>query len=427
VPVLRPFRALRYDPALVGDLSLVICPPYDVISSALRDRLLARHPRNAVRVELPVDHTEAATTLAAWRRTGVLRRDPRPAAYAYEQRFRLPGEDGERTQRGFFARLRLEAPGQGIRPHERTMPGPRAERLGLLRATGTDTSPIVVLAGDPDGRAAELLEGVVDGGPPAAEATDDGGVLHRLWVLTADRQAARSLLEGASADPLTIADGHHRYETALHYRDERRAAGTGARPGEAPEDHVLALVQPVGPRPAATPTVLPTHRLLVPPRAAGRLPGALEPYVRSIPRPAAELVTAFSPPFAAGGGGRFGLLLRGAAFELEARPGAVEPLFGKHAPAVVRTLDVAVLEAVLEAVLGAGLGAPATGTLRYTHDAREAAAMVDSGDAAAAFLLGPTPVESVIAVAAAGAVMPQKSTYFHPKVATGLVMDPLER
>ena len=436
VPILRPFRALRYDPSVVGDLSAVISPPYDVISAAERARLLARHPRNVVRVELPVSlggegsadpgelYRAAAHTLRTWREDGTLRLDARPALYVYEQRYHLPGDvsDGAaRIQRGFFARLHLEPFGDGVRPHERTLSGPKEDRLRLLRATETDTSPIVVLSDDRSGRTAEILARVA-ADSPMAEATDDEVTRHRLWALSAEGGAERDLIAGAEARPLTIADGHHRYETALHYRDERRrewSASAREAEGEA-FDYVLALVLDAGPSTTeGGPMVLPTHRLLS--GDAGLAEGLIADvgrYFTVSPRAPNELVREFATPFAPGAQGSFGLVVPGAAYDLAARPAAVASLFAPDIPAVVRVLD----SAILEAALGRLVAHP---RLSYTHDAHQARRAVESGEAVAAFLLRPTGVANVIRVAAAGALMPQKSTYFYPKAATGLVMYPL--
>jgi uncharacterized protein (DUF1015 family) len=447
VPTLGPFRALRYDPAVIGDLSAVISPPYDVISLSERARLLARNPRNVVRIELPVNvageggadagepYRAAAETLRAWREDGTLRVDEHPSLYVYEQRYRLPGtlSDGaERVQRGFFARLRLEPFGEGVRPHERTFSGPKRDRLLLLRATETNTSPIVVLSDDPEARAAEILARVA-AEPPTVEATDDEGTRHRIWALSADDSGHRELIAGAEVRPVTIADGHHRYETALGYRDERRSprsASAGGAPlgpddqdasDDEALDHVLALVLDASePTREGGPTVLPTHRLLAGDLELGAvLTAGAGRYFTVSPRRPDELVRDFSAPFVAGPPGRFGLLVGEAAYDLVTRTEAVAPLFAADVPSVVRELDSAVLEAVLGRLVA---------DLRqsYTHDAHEAWRAIESGEAAAGFLLHPTAVQDVIRVASAGALMPQKSTYFYPKAATGLVMYPLE-
>ena len=192
MPEIRPFRGLRFEPDVVGDLAAVISPPYDVISPADQQRLLARDPRNVVRLDLPPDelgdgpddrYRRAARTFAAWRSDGSFRKDPRPSLYVYEQTYRLPGTDLERTQRGFFGRLRLEpfGPGSGVLPHERTMSGPKEDRYKLLRATGANFSPIVGLYADPTGDAATVLAAITSG-QPAIDLVDDDGVHHRLWI-----------------------------------------------------------------------------------------------------------------------------------------------------------------------------------------------------------------------------------------------------
>jgi len=224
VPTIKPFRALRYEPEAVGDLGLVTSPPYDVIDPAGQRSLLARHPKNVVRLDLPPDelgdgpddrYRRAAKTLAAWRSDGTFHKDPRPSIYVYEQVYRLPGTNAERVQRGFFARLRLEAfgPGSGILPHERTLAGPREDRYKLLRATGANLSPVVGMYEDRSGRACQLLAEVAEGrlGTAVADVVDGDGTRHRLWVLPADgptRDATTQLIEFASAGPIAIADGH---------------------------------------------------------------------------------------------------------------------------------------------------------------------------------------------------------------------------
>ncbi|MBA2381227.1 MAG: DUF1015 domain-containing protein [Chloroflexi bacterium] len=235
MPLIRPFRALRYAVDVVADPGAVVAPPYDVLTPADQTRLLARHPKNVVRLDAPLEeagdaeddrYRRAARTLAAWRSDGTFHKDPRPAIYVHEQVYRVPGTAVERTQRGFFARLRLEplGAGSGVLPHERTLAGPREDRYRLLRATGVNTSPVIGLYDDPSGRAAAILA-TLAAGPPPIDVVDDDGVEHRLWVVEADGPQSGpvgELIAIAAAEPVTIADGHHRYETALRYRDERR-------------------------------------------------------------------------------------------------------------------------------------------------------------------------------------------------------------
>src|SRR6185295_14934558 len=193
VPEIRPFRALRYDRSVVGDLGLVVAPPYDVVGPELRASLVARHPANVVNLDLPSEeqgdepddrYRRAARTLAAWRSDGTLHKDRHPSVYVYEQTYRVPGTDVVRTQRGFFARLRLEAfgPGSGVLPHERTLAAAREDRYKLLRATGVNTSPVIVLYDDPSGRASAILA-TLAAGSADIDVRDDDGVRHRLWVV----------------------------------------------------------------------------------------------------------------------------------------------------------------------------------------------------------------------------------------------------
>ena len=249
MPQIRPFRALRFDPSVVGELTDVVAPPYDVINQERRAELVARHPANVVRLDLPAEeagdetderYRRAARTLAAWRSDGTFRKDAHPSIYVYEQIYCVPGTATERTQRGFFGRLRLEAfgPSSGVLPHERTMTGPKEDRYKLLRATGVNTSPVVGLFEDASGATGRRLEGVATGSAEI-DVTDDDGVRHRLWSVPADGEGpqaelAAALIAAASAGPVTIADGHHRYETALRYRDERRmtrSCGSTVEPG----------------------------------------------------------------------------------------------------------------------------------------------------------------------------------------------------
>ena len=270
MPEIRPFRALRYDRSTVPDLDLVVAPPYDVIGPDEHERLLARHPANVVRLDLPRDelgdgpddrYRRVARTLAAWRSDGTLHKDPHPSIYVYEQTYRVPGTDVDRTQRGFFARLRLEAfgPTSGVLPHERTLAAAREDRYKLLRATGVNTSPVIVLYDDPGTVGRPILDALT-GGAPTADIVDDDGVRHRLWAVAADGDAAAKLsplISVAAAGTVVIADGHHRYETALRYRDERRMSRSCEE--DPAFDYLLTLfVDAAGEQL----TILPTHRVL---------------------------------------------------------------------------------------------------------------------------------------------------------------------
>ncbi len=436
MPEIRPFRALRYDPETVGDAGQVMAPPYDVIGEDLHRALLARHPRNAVRLDLPAGepgedpderYRRAARTLTAWRSDGTLRKDPRPSVYVYQQTYRVPGTDIERTQRGFFARLRIEpfGPGSSVLPHERTLSGPKEDRYRLLRATGINTSPVVGLYEDASGSAAGALSALT-AEPPVTDVTDDDGVRHSLWVVAdeGDGSPARALITAASAGPVYIADGHHRYETAARYRDERRTASTEQDPAF---DFLLMLFLDA----ADQLTVLPTHRVV---RGLGNegtsvLVGRLPELFDMTPVAAETLVARFEAAGElAGGEGRFGLVTRGGAWRLEARRQAFAALPDPGGSAA-RALDVSLLGTALDVLAAVDAAAVAGGErITYSKSAAEAVGLVEtaSGGADAVFLLEPTPVASILAVARDGDVMPQKSTYFHPKALTGLVLNPHE-
>ncbi len=439
MPDLRPFRALRYESSRVRDLAAVVAPPYDVIDPEMRARLVARDPANVVRLDMPVEelgdgpddrYRRAARTLAAWRSDGTLRKDPQPSIYVYEQRYLVPGTERERTQRGFFARLRLEpyGPDSGVLPHERTLSGPKEDRYKLLRATGVNTSPVVVLFDDISGSTEDRLAAVA-GGPPDLDISDDDGVCHRMWSLPASGDGpasivAGSLLEAGGAAPVTIADGHHRYETALRYRDERRMSRSCDE--DPPFDYVLALMLEATRQEL---TVLPTHRLV---RRIGS--GGAEHLLARAPElfdiepieSSDAMKAALTGGDAAGGRGRFGLWTRAGGAILTARRDAFAPFLPAGGVAV-RSLDVTLLATALDRLAGIDADAVADGTVGYTKSAEDAIAAVDTGSGAdAAFLLEPTPVVSIEAVAREGDVMPQKSTYFYPKALTGLVINPHE-
>jgi len=398
--VVTPFRALRYDPARVGNLDAVVAPPYDVISPAQRDALYDRSPWNVVRLILPREPERAeaaAATLRAWMASGVIALDAEPALYFYSQEFSL--KDGLRRRRdGLLCRLGLEEFASGVvRPHERTFPGPKQDQLALLRATGAYLSPIFGLYARPGERLREVA-GVA--GAPLLEVNGDHGEVHRLWRIT-DAAAVARVADALAPETIFIADGHHRYETGLAYRRERGAEGP---------DSILACVSNMEEEGLV---VLPTHRLL-------RVPLRLE-----APAFEARLRAAFAvEPLASDGarpGGAIDVVLPDRALRLRPRAPALDCV--ADLPASVRTLDVAVLHG---AILGPILGVE-PGDLEFTHDDDEAFEAVASGRSTAAFLLNPPGVAAVRAVCLAGELMPEKSTYFYPKLASGLVFDLVDR
>jgi uncharacterized protein (DUF1015 family) len=407
-------RAVHYDVARAGALADLVAPPYDVIDGPERAALAARSPYNVVEIDLPVGadpYLHAGELYARWRAEGVLVRDRVPALWAHEQTYR--GTDGRtRTRRGFFARVRVEEYGPGrIRPHERTHPGPREDRLRLTRATAANLSPIFALHSDPQGTAMAALAPAMDG-MPWGEVTDGDGTVHRLWRVgdAAPGAAVRDALAGAE---LLIADGHHRYETARVYADEIG--------GEGEHRYVLACLVALE-DPGLS--VFPTHRLVGGLDAARR--DALEAAITRDFAAAAVARDELTPP-PGDAPLELGYLDAGRSLRLRLRDQAIADRALAPMPAPYRRLDTGVLEALLlKGALGMsdddishlnGLG--------YARDAAEAQAAVDSGAYDVAFLMRPTPVELVREIAAAGVNMPPKSTFFFPKLLTGLLFNPL--
>jgi uncharacterized protein (DUF1015 family) len=342
--LVRPFRALRYDGKRAGPLSELVAPPYDVISPAERDQYLARSPYNIVHLTLPDSPEDAARDAEAWQRDGILVREQEPTAWALSQTY--TGPDGvERTRNGLVVALRLEPYDRGVvLPHERTHAGPKEGRLTLLRATRIQPEPIFLLH---DGDPVQLPDR-----PPDLESGGD-----RLWRLDHDPGPAFADAQ------LLIADGHHRYETALAFNEED---GTDAT--------AWMMVVLVSTREEGL-TIFPTHRLAQDVDGAGGTP---------IDEPGDELPGV--------------VLYRGGRYEL---------LDGEG-------LDVELVDAL------------APQGVSYTAHRAEAVAAVDRGEAQAAFLLRATPLDAVFEVARRGEVMPQKSTYFFPKLTSGLLLAPLD-
>jgi uncharacterized protein (DUF1015 family) len=415
----QPLRALHYDQAVAGPLQDLVAPPYDVIDPPARAALQARSAHNVVAIDLPEapdggdPYAAAAETLRGWIAEGVVVRDPQPAIWALVQDYTAP--DGRRlTRRGLLARVRVEDYGPGrIRPHERTHPGPKEDRLRLTRATQANLSPIFALYGDRAGAAWGAVAEHV-GGEPWGEATDDDGTVHRLHrVIDPDAHAA---VHAALADAeLLIADGHHRYETARVYAEEIGGEG----------DHRYVLMCLVALEDEGL-TVFPTHRLVrgTTPKTQEALAVVAREHFQIEPCSMEEI----APPESDGPlvmgyidahfRKPYRLTLKSQAIADEALAGMPEPY---------RRLDTAVLEALL-----------LTGPLELTeHDiaelngfgyARSASDGIDlvtSGEYDLAFFLRPTPVSQVREVAAAGVSMPPKSTYFFPKVITGMLFNTL--
>ncbi|HEY7375929.1 MAG TPA: DUF1015 domain-containing protein [Polyangia bacterium] len=420
---ISPFAGLRYATERVGDLATVLCPPYDVIGEDERRELEARHPDNVVRLELPrgaddARYTTAARLLGSWTAEGILRPDAREAFYLYEQQF---GYGGQRyTRRGFFAAVRLEPfERRVVLPHEKTLSAPKEDRRRLLQATRTQISPVFGLYRDAAGAARAIIDEAAEAAA-AVDATTADGVRHRLWPMTS--AVALDGLRVLLADrQILIADGHHRYETMLGLAPELRPLDVAA--GAAASDYAMMFLAR-----AEDPglLVLPTHRLvkdLTDFSFDGLLAAAAPAF--DITQGDETTAEAIEARLTSDGASRVVFAVRA--------PGrkqtfwfALKPILDLSAlgPPALRNLDVTVLHGV---ILGPLLRIDAEALakqsfLTYTHDTAEALGRVERGDVQAAFFMNPTKVEQVLAACEAGFVLPQKSTYFLPKLATGLVM-----
>jgi len=428
---IAPLTPLRYD-LTRAPLASVIAPPYDVISEADKKELAARHPNNVVRLILPdgegdAKYPRAAALLDEWLKAGVLVRDNEPAFYRYDQSFLPPGQTAGKsiTRRGFLAAVRLHPFSERvILPHERTLSGPKEDRLKLFRATRTQLSPGFMLYSDPRSE----LDAPLETGNVVTEFATPDGVHHVLAKVTA-RDAVMAIVDQLRRGTLLIADGHHRYETAVHYRDEISAQNAGA--GEHAEHKYFMTFLVNGDDPNLV--VFPTHRLVhsLPSFDYEAMLAKAEPLFtvsRRTDSPSADVLLEWlksapsRPAFVAAVGTRAALL----ALKPEVDLGA-HPTLGPLVPALRKT-DVAVLHSgVIENLLGVSQEAQANKTnIRYPQDARAALAELRSGAAQVLFLMSATPVAQVRDVAEAGEVMPQKSTFFYPKVPTGLAIHTLD-
>jgi uncharacterized protein (DUF1015 family) len=433
-----PFRAWRYNPSAVR-VEEVVTQPYDKISPAMQQAYYQRSPFNLVRIILglpePGDaergesvYTRAARDFRAWRTQDVLTQEKDPCIFAYAQRFKVPGTEIVKERRGFIAVGKLhDYAEQVVFRHEQTLSKPKSDRLNLLKATRAHFGQIFMLYSDPAGSVEKIL---YDGaGPAEAEVTDEYGVLHRLWKIN-DPAAIRAVTAAMAEKKLIIADGHHRYETALNYAKEHATAK--------PESSAAGLPQPEFPEAAAMMTfvnmdsdglvILPTHRVV----------HSLEAFdPAAFARAAAEFFTVSALPAAEASsyidtltrqqGTAFVAVTRAGALLLRAKP---EPVAAALAslPERQRQLDLSCLHSiVLDRLLGLNEDKVREQTnLRYLRDASEAVEQVRRGEADAAFLTNPVSMEQLREVAFAGDVMPQKSTDFFPKLLSGLTIYALE-
>jgi uncharacterized protein (DUF1015 family) len=406
MPEIRPFAAITYR---VGDEDLprVLAPPYDVITAEMQERLYARDARNIVRVVLSratgeAAYAEAGAAFREWREQGVLAEDARPALYVLEQEFELEGLT--RRRRGLLARFRAEDPGGSILPHEQTRKAPREDRYRVLQATRANFSPIFLMASDAGGALAGGLAEAAAAAPHHAYR-DEAGVTHRLWRVT-DAAAIARHQETLLRARAYIADGHHRYATALRWRDEHGPEGAWTLGYFTPLDDPGLVV-------------LPYHRVLAQGPSLEEAAEALSPlFLLGDARDAEEAARAAAQstmPYA------FGLAdAAGRALVAEALPEA-EDLLPASAPAALRVLDTFFAH---EALLPRVLKVPEE-AVAFVHSLGHAREALATGGARLALLLRPTSVRQIVDVSEAALSMPAKSTFFHPKLPSGLVIHPL--
>jgi uncharacterized protein (DUF1015 family) len=438
-----PFRAYRFNPQ-VAPFDRILTQPYDKISPERQAEYYAMHPQNLITVEKgrafrddsPQNnvYTRAAAKVDEWIRDQIIVQDLAPGFYAYTQEFTVPGSTVRSTRRGFIGAGRLEEYSAGvIFRHEHTLSGPKADRLELLRHTRTHTGQLFMLYSDPKKRVDAVLAEAESAAAPTTELTDEYGVIHRLWPM-AEPERVHAIQQAMADQKLVIADGHHRYETALNYRNERRAAAAAADPNA---DYDRAMMTFVNTRNEGL-TILATHRVVasVHDFSWSAVRRYLEPWFAS----EAFTFTGDSEKWQA----REKFLARLAAtapqrsigafptasnsqrafYLFQLRPGAdLSQLLPSVSP-LQRELDVVLLhDGILEPALGITLQAASREmNLTYEREASAAIAAVDSGRAQVSFFLNPVAVEKVVQIATANEVMPQKSTDFYPKLLSGITM-----
>jgi uncharacterized protein (DUF1015 family) len=442
-----PFRAYRYNPE-VAPFEKVLTQPYDKISPAMQEKYYAASPFNLITVEkgrvYPTDgplndvYTRAATALKDWIAKKAVVQDQTPAFYAYTQEYTVPGTQERRTRRGFIGAGKLEEYSAGvIFRHEHTLSGPKADRLELLRNTRTHTGQLFLIYSDAELRVEKILHEVETSSQPVTQITDEYGVIHRLWLIT-ESERVSAIQEAMAEQKLVIADGHHRYETSLNFRNESRTRAGKLIPDAPYECSMMTFINTR----SEGLTILPTHRVV------GNLRDFSWSAVRRFLEPwfstevfsftdegqRAEAWDKFLGRLKSSRGERaIGVYAASstpakAFYVLTLRPEADLAQLLPGLSSLQRGLDVVLLhQGILEAALGITPHAVASeANLTYEREASAALEAVDRGAAQIAFLLNPVDVEMVVKVATAGEVMPQKSTDFYPKLMSGITMYRLE-
>ena len=423
---IKAFRGMRYNTEKAGKLAELCCPPYDIISESERLAFIDSNEYNVIRLELPKDgddvYRTAGEVLDAWRKQGVLIHEDKPAVYIYEEEFNAYNK--RRSIKGIIARVKIEEFSKGvILPHEFTLSKAKADRFNLMKATNCNFSQIYALYMDEEHTTLNTID-ALSAGDPDCKFTDGDRITHKLWIIT-DEDVIAKLVADFAGRRLYIADGHHRYETALNYRDYCRENGI-SKPGDPQDYQMIYLVDMEHPGLV----VFPTHRMVRDLKKFDRnnVLSACEQYfeitcyknVSNLNSKLSEQYKLGKKAFAfyVGKGEWYLLVLRDIEVMNKALPGL---------SSASRQLDVSVLHTlILEKVMGIDKENMANQTnLTYTKFFEEAIMKVDSGEFQCSFILNPTRVTEIRDVAAAGEKMPQKSTYFYPKMITGMVMNDL--
>lgn len=441
-----PFRAYRYNPS-VAPFERVLTQPYDKISLAMQEKYYAADPHNLIIVEKGKQfmddypefnvYTRAAGALKSWIAENVVVQDPAPAFYAYTQEYTVPGTSMRLTRRGFIGAGKLEDyANEVVFRHEHTLSGPKADRLELLRHTRTHTGQLFLLYSDSQRRVDRILQEVETAQAPVTEMTDEYDVVHRLWIV-ADPEKVKAIQEAMAPQKLVIADGHHRYETSLNFRNESRTRAGKMIPDAAYERSMMTFVNTQ----SEGLTILPTHRVVnnLQDFSWSAVRRYLEPWFEtevisfSDDAQRAEAVQKFRARLTEGKSrraiGAYPTAAQGAKafYVLTLRPGADLAQILPGLSPLQRQLDVVLLhQGILEPALGVTPHAVASeANLTYEREFTAALDAVDRG-AQIAFLLNPVDVDVVMKVATSGEVMPQKSTDFYPKLMSGITMYRIE-
>jgi uncharacterized protein (DUF1015 family) len=429
---IAPFRAVFYNQKRIRDLARVVAPPYDVVSPEEQERLYKRSPYNFIRLDLnqePDSYQAVAQTLTEWQAQGILVRDEAPAVYYLTHRFKLKNGE-EKLRQGFFALTELQDFSSGkIRPHEKTLDAPKQDRLKLMLASHAQLSPIFMLYSDPKQIVNRMLAIAVEGMPPFMEVEQDNGDQCRLWRIT-DAALIDKIQQQIRDHWLLIADGHHRYEATLAYRDHMRSAGPSN--GREAFNYIMAYFANIN---DPNVVILPTHRLVrgFAPKPFMELEAALEKnfHVEQHPKtPDGRL--SFLKALASEAK-KYRVI--GASFKrdpryliLRLKNKRIMQSLAKDLSGPLRELDVSILHVlILGQILGLTPEQQASGdNIRYTQDDEGALQVLEKEDYQGVFLLTPPKAEEILAIVSTGEKMPQKSTYFYPKLLSGLIINKID-